>query len=128
MKARGRQGLMPARDSLKHGNIQAMSIVYYQAKFFEVDEEGFLKDFSQWCPEWAEYSRVNQGIDSLTDEHWLLVKVLQDYYRENREPPMARMLSKTTHFKMKHIYELFPEGPGKGACKLAGLPKPKGCV
>ena len=42
--------------------------------------------------------------------------------------PMVRILSKVTGFKLKHIYELFPSGPGKGACKMAGLPKPTGCV
>lgn len=41
---------------------------------------------------------------------------------------MVRVLSKVTKFKLKHIYELFPSGPGKGACKMAGLPKPTGCV
>jgi TusE/DsrC/DsvC family sulfur relay protein len=41
---------------------------------------------------------------------------------------MVRILSKVTGFKLKHIYELFPSGPGKGACKMAGLAKPTGCV
>ncbi|MCK5071467.1 MAG: TusE/DsrC/DsvC family sulfur relay protein, partial [Desulfocapsa sp.] len=41
---------------------------------------------------------------------------------------MVRILSKTTGFPLKRIYELFPSGPGKGACKMAGLPKPTGCV
>jgi dissimilatory sulfite reductase related protein len=105
-----------------------MPVVQFQAKTFDVDEEGFLKSFPDWCPEWVEYIRTIQAIPSLTDEHWTLIQVLQDYYRENGCAPMVRILSRTTGFKMKHIFELFPAGPGKGACKLAGLPKPKGCV
>ena len=42
--------------------------------------------------------------------------------------PMVRILSKNTGYKLKEVYELFPSGPGKGACKMAGLPKPTGCV
>jgi tRNA 2-thiouridine synthesizing protein E len=41
---------------------------------------------------------------------------------------MVRKICQTTGFSLKHIYELFPSGPAKGACKLAGLPKPDGCV
>ena len=66
--------------------------------------------------------------DELNEEHWKVVDVLQDYYTKNGIAPMVRVLSKLTKFKLKHIYELFPSGPGKGACKMAGLPKPTGCV
>ncbi|MDQ7835963.1 MAG: TusE/DsrC/DsvC family sulfur relay protein [Humidesulfovibrio sp.] len=50
------------------------------------------------------------------------------YYKKNGIAPMVRILSKVTGYKLKEIYELFPSGPGKGACKMAGLPKPTGCV
>jgi dissimilatory sulfite reductase related protein len=105
-----------------------MPVLGFQNKTFDVDEEGFLRNFSDWCPEWMEHIKAIQGIHTLTDEHWKLIKVLQDYYRENRCSPRVRILSKATGFKMKHIFELFPAGPGKGACKMAGFPKPKGCV
>jgi hypothetical protein len=52
--------------------------------------------------------------------------MLQDYYKKNGIAPMVRILSKVTGYKLKHIYELFPSGPGKGACKMAGLAKPTG--
>jgi dissimilatory sulfite reductase related protein len=105
-----------------------MPILRYKNMVFDVDEEGYLKDLHDWCPEWVECIRISQGIVSITDEHWRLIKILQEYYREHKTPPLARHLSKATGFKMKHIFELFPDGPGKGACKMAGLPKPKGCV
>ena len=58
----------------------------------------------------------------------LILDFLQDYYRKNGIAPMVRILSKNTGYKLKEVYELFPSGPGKGACKMAGLPKPTGCV
>ncbi|MEA1967482.1 MAG: TusE/DsrC/DsvC family sulfur relay protein [Thermodesulfobacteriota bacterium] len=95
---------------------------------FEIDEDGFLLDFKSYTKEWVEYVRQQEGIDELNDEHWKVVNILQDYYEKNGIAPMVRVLSKLTKFKLKHIYELFPSGPGKGACKMAGLPKPTGCV
>ena len=97
-------------------------------KNFEIDEDGFLLDFNAYAEEWVEYVRQQEGIDALSDEHWMVINVLQDYYKKNGIAPMVRVLSKLTKFKLKHIYELFPSGPGKGACKMAGLPKPTGCV
>jgi dissimilatory sulfite reductase related protein len=105
-----------------------MSIIEFRNKVFSVDEEGFLERYGDWGPEWVEYARSSQGIAVLTNEHWKLINVLRSYYEENGAPPIVRILSKATGFKMKHIFELFPAGPGKGACKMAGLPKPKGCV
>ncbi len=105
-----------------------MPDVEFMGKSFNVDEDGFILDYSQFCDEWVQYVKSQEGIDELTDEHKLVVKVLQEYYEKNGIAPMVRVLSKLTKFKLKHIYELFPSGPGKGACKMAGLPKPTGCV
>ena len=105
-----------------------MPDVEFMGKTFDVDEDGFILDYGQFCDEWVQYVKTQEGIDELTDEHKLVVKVLQEYYEKNGIAPMVRVLSKLTKFKLKHIYELFPSGPGKGACKMAGLPKPTGCV
>ncbi len=95
---------------------------------FDIDEDGFLLDFNSFQKEWISHVMKEEGIEELTDEHQLVIDVLQDYYKKNGIAPMVRVLSKLTKFKLKHIYELFPSGPGKGACKMAGLPKPTGCV
>lgn len=105
-----------------------MATIEFNGKNFEIDEDGFLLDYNMYSDEWVEYVKSQEGIDEMTDEHWQVVKVLQDYYEKNGIAPMVRVLSKLTKFKLKHIYELFPSGPGKGACKMAGLPKPTGCV
>ena len=95
---------------------------------FDIDEDGFLLDFNSFHENWITHVMKEEGIEELTDEHKLVIDVLQDYYKKNGIAPMVRVLSKLTKFKLKHIYELFPSGPGKGACKMAGLPKPTGCV
>lgn len=105
-----------------------MPEIEFMGKTFTVDENGFIDDYANWSEEWVLHVKEEEGIEELTDEHQQVIKVLQDYYEENGIAPMVRVLSKVTGFKLKHIYELFPSGPGKGACKMAGLPKPTGCV
>jgi len=105
-----------------------MATVEFMGKEFTVDEDGFIDAYESFCPEWVQWVKTQEGIEELTEEHERVVKVLQEYYEKNGIAPMVRILSKVTGFKLKHIYELFPSGPGKGACKMAGLPKPTGCV
>ncbi len=105
-----------------------MPTVEYGGNTLTLDEYGFIYSFYNWNQEWVQLVKEAEGIDELTEEHWKVVNVLQDYYKKNGIAPMVRILSKVTGFKLKHIYELFPSGPGKGACKMAGLPKPTGCV
>ena len=105
-----------------------MAVVEFQGQSFEVDEDGFLLAFDQWSPAWVDYVKESEGISELGEDHNKVIDFLQDYYKKNGIAPMVRILSKVTGFKLKQIYELFPSGPGKGACKMAGLPKPTGCV
>ena len=105
-----------------------MPTVEFKGKTFGVDEDGFIDDFNSWAREWVDYVKESEGIKELTEEHWKVINILQDYYKKNGIAPMVRILSKVTGYKLKYIYELFPSGPGKGACKMAGLPKPTGCV
>ena len=105
-----------------------MATVEFNGKSFTVDEDGFIESYSDFCEEWVQWVKKEEGIEELNEEHRNVIKILQDYYEKNGIAPMVRILSKLTGFKLKHIYELFPSGPGKGACKMAGLPKPTGCV
>lgn len=105
-----------------------MPEIEFEGKTYAVDEDGFIDDFNNWDEGWMKYVKTQEGIEELTEEHKQVIEVLQDYYRKNGIAPMVRILSKVTKFKLKYIYELFPSGPGKGACKMAGLPKPTGCV
>ncbi|ACX51212.1 MULTISPECIES: TusE/DsrC/DsvC family sulfur relay protein [Ammonifex] len=94
----------------------------------EVDEDGFIQDPSIWTPELAKELAKMEEVPEMTEDHWKVVNYIRDYYLKHGIAPMIRKLCKDTGFSLKQIYELFPTGPAKGACKIAGLPKPTGCV
>ncbi len=93
-----------------------------------LDEDGFLQEPGMWNEKVAEAFAAGEGVEEMTEEHWKVVNYLREYYLKNKIAPMVRRLCKETGCNVKKIYELFPSGPAKGACKLAGLPKPTGCV
>ncbi len=105
-----------------------MPVITLAGKQFEVDEDGFIQDPAGWDDAIARALAAQEGIIELTDEHWKIIRYLRNYYLQFGVAPMIRKLCKETGFQLKYIYQLFPTGPAKGACKLAGLPKPTGCV
>jgi len=105
-----------------------MPMVTLGGKELEVDEDGFIQDPDQWDENVAKDLAKTEGVEDMGDEHWKLVNYLRDYYLKFQIAPMIRKLCKETGLDLKKVYELFPSGPAKGACKVAGLPKPTGCV
>ena len=106
-----------------------MSMITEQGRSVEINEEGFLAHPESWDPTVAEIlARDQEGIEALTEEHWSIVRYIREYYLANGNAPMVRALCKAAQAPLRRIYELFPSGPAKGACKVAGLPKPDGCV
>jgi len=108
--------------------VRSMNAFVIGDRDIEVDEDGFIVNPDEWDEEVAAALAADEGIDELTEDHWKVVQYLREYYQEYEVAPMIRKLCKATGFKLKKIYELFPSGPAKGACKVAGLPKPTGCV
>jgi len=99
----------------------------------EIDEDGFIQEPDKWSKEVAEdlgklEAAYAPGEDKMGEDHWKLVDYLRNYYLEYEIAPPIRMLVRQTGIDHKRIYELFPKGPAVGACKVAGLPKPTGCV
>jgi len=94
----------------------------------EIDEDGFIQDPCCWSEAVALDLAKTEGVEAMSEDHWKLVNYLRDYYQKFGMAPMVRKVIKETGFDQKRIYELFPSGPAKGACKVAGLPKPTGCV
>jgi TusE/DsrC/DsvC family sulfur relay protein len=94
----------------------------------DVDEDGFIQEPQKWNKEVAEDLAKTENAYPMSEEHWKLVNYLRDYYLKFEIAPPIRMVVKQTGIDLKRIYQLFPGGPAKGACKVAGLPKPTGCV
>jgi TusE/DsrC/DsvC family sulfur relay protein len=106
-----------------------MPFIEVDGKQIEINEEGFLKQPETWDERIAAALALHEeGIEQLTDDHWSVVRYIREYYLEKNLAPMVRKVCKNTGFKLAHIFDLFPSGPAKGACKVAGLPKPDGCV
>jgi len=103
-------------------------------KTLETDEEGYLANLSDWSEEVANAIAKAENVE-MTPNHWEVVNFLREYYNEYQIAPAVRVLTKAIGKKLgpdkgnsKYLYELFPYGPAKQACKIAGLPKPTGCV
>jgi dissimilatory sulfite reductase related protein len=97
-------------------------------KEIELDEDGFIQEPDKWDEDVAKDLAKTEEVSDMTEEHWKLVNYLRNYFIEFGIAPPVRMVIKQTGFDLKKIYQLFPGGPAKGGCKVAGLPKPTGCV
>jgi TusE/DsrC/DsvC family sulfur relay protein len=94
----------------------------------ELNDEGFFVDADQWTEEMAPELAAREGIDPLTDAHWQVIRFMRAEYAAKGTGPTVRVLGKTSGVSIKELYELFPKGPAKTAAKIAGIPKPRGCI
>lgn len=111
-----------------------MGYIEFQGKQIEVDDDGYIINLGDWTPELAQHLAAQDGI-TLTEAHWEVINFLRDYYQKYQIAPMIKILVKEIGKVLgpekgntKYLYELYPGGPAKQACKYAGLPKPTGCV
>ncbi len=100
----------------------------FQGRKLVVDADGFVQDFDAWSEDLAQHLADMAGMGPLTSDHRKVLFFLREYYRENELAPPIRVLCRETGLTLKVIYQLFPAGPARGACKIAGLPKPTGCA
>ena len=113
---------------LKSWEGRVMGVFVWNALEIPVDEDGFIQKPELWNKELALALAATDGVSELTDIHWRVIEYIRSYYKEFDIAPMVRKMCKETNCSLREIYELFPSGPAKGACKVAGLPKPTGCV
>ncbi|MBN1386810.1 MAG: TusE/DsrC/DsvC family sulfur relay protein [Bacteroidales bacterium] len=105
-----------------------MATLEIEGRVFEVDGDGFLQQPEIWDEDVAELIAKSDGIETLNDKHWAIIRVIRKHYEDKGMAPMVRVLCKEAGVKLREVYDLFPLGPARGACRVAGLPKPDGCV
>jgi len=94
----------------------------------EVDEDGFIQEPEKWNKAIAEDLAKEEGAFPMGEDAWKLVNFLREYFLTYEIAPPVRVLTRKTGLSLECIYKLFPKGPAAGACKVAGLPKPTGCI
>ena len=100
----------------------------------ELDREGFLKNFENWNRALAGSLAHSEGV-KLSDAHWEIIQILQDFYQTTDTVPETRpfsslVLNRLGKEKSTSIYlmSLFGGSPAKIAAKISGLPKPTNCI
>ncbi|WP_367650898.1 TusE/DsrC/DsvC family sulfur relay protein [Methylomonas sp. ZR1] len=97
-------------------------------------DDGFLRDAGQWNRAVADELARLEGIE-ISDSHWEILLYIRDYYQKFQHLPNARMFVAAIRKQFgedkgnsRYLQKLFPQGPLKYACKIAGLPKPPTCL
>ena len=100
----------------------------------ETTDQGFLVNSADWDEEVAKRLAELNDI-TLNDAHWEIIFFIRNYYMQFKHLPNARVFTKAIAKALgeekgtsRYLHKLFPDGPLKYACKLAGLPKPPTCL
>lgn len=94
----------------------------------ELNEEGFFVHPEQWSEEMVPELARREGIDEVTEAHWKVIRFMRAAYDTTGSGPTVRALGKTSGVTIRELYQLFPKGPAKVAARVAGIPKPRGCI
>lgn len=105
-----------------------MTTKTYAGAEVKLGDDGFFTDPDQWRAEMAPEIARESGIAELTARHWRVIEFMRREYAEKGTGPTVRVLGKTSGVSVKELYQLFPKGPAKLAARIAGIPKPRGCV
>jgi TusE/DsrC/DsvC family sulfur relay protein len=94
----------------------------------ELNDEGFFVHPEQWTEEMVAELAGREGIDDLTDAQWKVIRFMRSEFLDKGTGPTVRVLGKSSGVSVRELYQLFPKGPAKIAAKIAGIPKPRGCI
>jgi tRNA 2-thiouridine synthesizing protein E len=105
-----------------------MSTKVFAGRPIELTDDGFFVDPAQWREDMVPALAAREGLSALTDGHWRVIRFMRSEFEQKGAAPSVRALGKTSGVSVKELYELFPKGPAKTAARIAGVPKPKGCI
>lgn len=97
-------------------------------KTLTLDADGNLVNRNDWNEMIAREFAAMEGIPELTPKHWDVINFMRLVFEKEGDAPSIRRLTKESGVDTKALYQLFPKGPAKKAARIAGLPKPKGCI
>lgn len=106
----------------------AIGVKEILGKSLAIDADGNLVNLTDWNENIAAELAKEEGINELTDKHWQVINYMRKVFSESGDAPSIRKLTKESGVDTKELYALFPKGPAKKAARIAGLPKPKGCI
>ncbi|HTN94070.1 MAG TPA: TusE/DsrC/DsvC family sulfur relay protein [Gallionella sp.] len=94
------------------------------------DEEGYLIEPQDWNDEVARQLALQEDIQ-LTEDHWDAIRFMREYYADHQIAPDVRHVTKHLSKRLgpdsrNAVFELFPYGYVKQACKIAGMKRPRG--
>lgn len=106
----------------------------FKGREIPTDAEGFLQNESDWSEELMQEIARQMNL-TLTEEHLIIIRTVQEYFKEYATTPPIRgliaLLKKQGHPELADSIKLavlFPDGAAKSAAKLAGLKKPAKCI
>ena len=94
------------------------------------DDEGYLIEPQDWNEDIARQFASQESID-LTEDHWDAIRFMREYYAGHQIAPDARHVIKHLAKRLgpesrNALFELFPYGYVKQACRIAGMKRPRG--
>ena len=105
-----------------------MTITTFASAKVLLNDEGFFIHPEQWAEEMVPELARLEGIDPVTAAHLQVIRFMRAEYLAKGTGPTVRVLGKTSGVSIKELYQLFPKGPAKIAARIAGIPKPRGCI
>lgn len=105
-----------------------MPKIEFNGNEIEIDDHGFLINPDDWNEDLCSFLYGNLSTGNLTEEHWTVIYFLRNFYMHKGFIPLIRKLCISCDFSLQKIYQLFPDGPVKGAVRIAGLPFQAGCI
>jgi tRNA 2-thiouridine synthesizing protein E len=105
-----------------------METMTIAGKTLPLDADGNLANRNDWNEDIAREIAAYEGTPELTPQHWAVIKFMRSVFEKEGDSPSIRRLTKESGVDTKTLYQLFPKGPAKKATRIAGLPKPKGCI
>lgn len=94
----------------------------------EFDQDGFMVNPDLWNDEVARALAAEEGVADMSENHWKIVNYIRAYWKEHDLAPPVRLICQQLGLSVRELYKLYTAGPARGACRVAGLPKPDGCV